>query len=89
MFEANVAVAVDGEDVPDVEIETDGLDATVVDVIDFPPVAPVQGTETVVLFVLVTVPIVGVCGTVVAVMLEEAELASDVPTAFVAVTVKV
>ena len=59
------------------------------DVIDFPPVAPVQGTETVVLFVLVTVPIVGVCGTVVAVMLEEAELASDVPTAFVAVTVKV
>jgi hypothetical protein len=35
------------------------------------------------------VPIVGACGTVVAVMLEEAELASDVPTAFVAVTVKV
>jgi hypothetical protein len=40
-------------------------------------------------FVTETVPIVGACGTVVAVMLEEAELASDVPTAFVAVTVKV
>jgi hypothetical protein len=37
----------------------------------------------------VAVPIVGACGTVVAVMLAEAELASDVPTAFVAVTVNV
>jgi hypothetical protein len=37
----------------------------------------------------VAVPIVGACGTVVAVTAVEAELASDVPTAFVAVTVKV
>jgi hypothetical protein len=37
----------------------------------------------------VAVPIVGACGTVVAVIAAEAALASDVPTAFVAVTVKV
>jgi hypothetical protein len=37
----------------------------------------------------VAVPIVGACGTVVAVMLLEAAEAADVPTAFVAVTVNV
>jgi hypothetical protein len=45
--------------------------------------------ETVVLFVAVTVPIVGACGTVVAVMLFDAAEAAEVPAAFVAVTVNV
>jgi hypothetical protein len=41
-------------------------------VIEEPPVAPaVNGTETVVELVTETVPIVGACGTVVAVMLLE------------------
>jgi hypothetical protein len=42
-----------------------------------------------VLFVRVAVPIVGACGTVVAVMLLEAAEAADVPAAFVPVTVNV
>jgi hypothetical protein len=37
----------------------------------------------------VAVPIVGACGTVVAVIADEADEASDVPTEFVAVTVNV
>ena len=37
----------------------------------------------------VAVPIVGACGTVVAVMLLDADDAADVPAVFVAVTVKV
>ena len=85
MFATNVPVPVDGEDVPDVEIEIDGLETTVVDVIDFPPVAAVHGTETVVEFVTVTVPIVGVCGIVVDVALAAVD-AVPVPTAFIAET---
>jgi hypothetical protein len=55
-----------------------------------PPVAPaVNGIETVVLFVLVTVPIVGAAGTVVAVTDVDADDAGVVPLAFVAVIVNV
>jgi hypothetical protein len=39
--------------------------------------------------VILAVPIVGACGTVVAVMADEADEASDVPTELVAVTVNV
>jgi hypothetical protein len=59
-------------------------------VIAEPPVAPaVNGTETVVVLVTVTVPIVGACGTVVAVMLLEADVAADVPVELPPVTAKV
>jgi hypothetical protein len=55
-----------------------------------PPVAPaVNGTDTVVAFVTVTVPIVGTCGTVVAVMLDDEADARPVATALDGVTVKV
>ena len=59
--------------------------------IAFPPVlaGAVIGTETVVLFVLVTVPTVGVPGTVVAKMLDDAADAAPSPIVLVAVPVKV
>jgi hypothetical protein len=60
VFFTNVPVPVDGEEVPDDEIEIEGLDVIVTPVIALPPVAAVQGTETVVEFVTETVPIVGV-----------------------------
>jgi hypothetical protein len=54
-----------------------------------PPVAPaVKGTEAVVVD-KVAVPIVGACGTVVAVMLLDAAVAADVPPALVDVAVNV
>jgi hypothetical protein len=53
-------------------------------------VAPaVNGTETVVALVTVTVPIVGACGIVVAVIEFDAAEAAPVPAALVPVTVKV
>jgi hypothetical protein len=59
-------------------------------VIADPPVAPsVNGTEIVVELVTDTVPIVGACGTVVAVILLDAEVAEDVPVELPPVTVKV
>jgi hypothetical protein len=59
-------------------------------VIDEPPVAPaVNGIETVVELVTDTVPIVGVCGIVVAVIELEADEALDIPAAEVAATVNV
>ena len=55
-----------------------------------PPVAfAVNGTDKVVELVTVTVPIVGACGTVVAVIDELAALAAPVAVAFVPVTAKV
>jgi hypothetical protein len=55
-----------------------------------PPVAfAVNGTDAVVEEADVAVPIVGACGTVVAVTDAEAEEAVDVPLAFVAVIVYV
>ena len=55
-------------------------------VIALPPVAPaVNARETVVLFVLVGVPIVGACGTVVAVAFAAAD-AKPVPAALIAET---
>jgi hypothetical protein len=59
-------------------------------VIADPPVAPaVNGTEIVVELVTDTVPIVGACGTVVAVMLLVADVAGDVPVELPPVTAKV
>jgi hypothetical protein len=90
VFEANDAVPVSGVDVPLVDTDTDGLDVVVYEEIAFPPVAPaVNGIETVVPFVLETVPIVGACGTVVAVIAEEALDADEFPAAFDATTVNV
>jgi hypothetical protein len=54
-----------------------------------PPVAPAVYVTVALALPAVAVPIVGACGTVVAVMLLDAEEAVDVPTAFVAVTVNV
>jgi hypothetical protein len=55
-----------------------------------PPVAPaVNGIDTVVVLVTVTAPIVGACGTVVAVIELDALDALEVPAELVAVTVKV
>jgi hypothetical protein len=88
--EAYVPVTANGLVVPVVVSDTDGLEVVVYEVMLFPPVAPaVNAKETVVLFVTVAVPTVGACGTVVAVILFDAEEALDVPAAFVAVTVNV
>ena len=55
-----------------------------------PPFAPaVKETDDEALAPPLAVPIVGACGTVVAVIEDEADEALDVPTAFVAVTVNV
>jgi hypothetical protein len=55
-----------------------------------PPVAPaVNGTDAVVEVGDVAVPIVGACGTVVAVILVEASVAADVPVELPPVTVNV
>ena len=56
-----------------------------------PPVAPaVYVTDAdEVLLVKVAVPIVGACGFVTAVMLDDAEVAAELPLAFVATAVKV
>jgi hypothetical protein len=55
-----------------------------------PPVAPAVNVRlAVVVPVAVAVPIVGACGTVVAVMLDEAAEAGPVADAFVPVTVNV
>lgn len=85
VFAANDPVPVDGEDVPEEDIEIDGLETIVTEVTDFPPVAAVHGTDTVVVFVTDTVPIVGVCGTVVEVAFAAVD-ASPVPTVFIAET---
>jgi hypothetical protein len=63
--------------------------AVYVDTAD-PPVAPgVNSTVAVVVPVFVAVPIVGACGTVVAVILVEASVAADVPVELPPVTVNV
>jgi hypothetical protein len=55
-----------------------------------PPVAPaVKARDTVVELVIVAVPIVGACGTVVAVIAEVAVVAGDEPEVLVAFAVKV
>jgi hypothetical protein len=65
-------------------------DVTVYSVIEDPPVAPaVNGTEIDVAVFCNGVPIVGACGTVVAVTPDEADEAEDVPYALDAVTVYV
>jgi hypothetical protein len=83
-------ITVIGEDAP-AAVMLPGDDVTVYPVIEDPPVAPaVNGTETVVpVNKSVGVPIVGACGTVVAVMLDVAVDAADVAVAFVAVAVNV
>jgi len=86
----NVPVTLNGEEVPDTEREILGLLVAVYEVIAEPPVAPaVNGIETVVLLVTVTVPIVGACGTVVAVIELDALDTGEVPVEFVAVAVNV
>jgi hypothetical protein len=70
VFAAKVPVTVSGVEVPETDKETEGEDVAVYEVIADPPVAPaVKGTDKVVELVTVTVPMVGACGTVVAVML--------------------
>jgi hypothetical protein len=83
-------VTVNGLDVPETDKAIEGLLVAVYPVIGEPPLLPaVNGIETVVLFVLVTVPIVGACGTDENVTAEEALDAVDVPLALVAVIVNV
>jgi hypothetical protein len=89
-LEANEPVTVNGVETPETDKEIDGLEVTVYEVIEEPPVAPaVKGIETVVLFVLVTVPMVGACGIEEGVVAADADDAAEVPLALVAVTVYV
>jgi hypothetical protein len=83
-------VTVNGVEVPETDKDIEGLDVTVYEVIDDPPVAPaVNGTETVVVLVTETVPIVGAWGTVVAVIEDDAALAAPVAVELDGVTVNV
>jgi hypothetical protein len=75
-------VTVIGDDAP-VAVILPGLDVTVY-VADTPPVAPGVNETEACAFPSVAVPIVGACGTVVAVTPDEAELAEDVPVLFLA-----
>ena len=83
-------VTVRGEDAPDAVI-LPGLLVAVYEVIAEPPVAPAVNATVadVPVFKSVAVPIVGACGTVVAVTPDEAEEAELVPKLLVAVTVYV
>jgi hypothetical protein len=68
--------------------EVAGEDVTVYPVIADPPVAPaVNGIDTDVGLAIVTVPIVGACGTVVGVTEDDALDAVEAPLALAAVTV--
>ena len=69
-----------------VPISPPGEEVAVYVVIDAPPVEPAVYATVAVVFPLVTAPIVGACGTVVAVTEDDAELADVVPALFVAVT---
>jgi hypothetical protein len=80
-------VTVIGLDEP-VAVILPGSDVTVY-VADAPPVAPAVNATDADAAPPVTAPIVGACGTVVAVTPDEAELAEDVPVLFVAVAVYV
>jgi hypothetical protein len=89
-LEAKVPVTVSGVVVPETDKAIDGLEVAVYEVIAEPPVAPaVNGTDKVVELVTVTVPIVGACGTVVAVIEDEAADAGPVAVELVGVTVNV
>ena len=69
----------------DVEREIDGLDVTVYAVIVDPPVPPaVNGIETVVVFTVETVPIVGACGRVVIAIELDEEDSAESPIEFTA-----
>jgi hypothetical protein len=82
------SVTVIGEDAPVLVRPEDEVAVKVVTV--EPPVAPaVNGTDTTPLVPPEAVPIVGACGTVVAVMLFEADEAELVPAEDVAVNVNV
>ena len=70
-------------------IDTEGDEVAVTAVNTEPPVAPVNAIETAVLLERVTEVMVGVCGTVVAVIEFEALDAALVPAVDVAVTVNV
>jgi hypothetical protein len=72
-----------GED--PVPVNPPGEDVAVY-VTDSPPVAPAVYATVAVALPPVTAPIVGACGTVVAVTEDEEELSEDVPALFVAVT---
>ena len=79
-------VTVIGLDEP-VPVMLPGEEVTVYPVIDDPPVAPAVNVTEACAFPPVAVPIVGACGTVVAVTPDEAELAEEVPYGLVADTV--
>jgi hypothetical protein len=86
--ELTVSIKVNGDEAPDAVNPL--LDVNVYPVIADPPLlAAVNGTETFPAEAFVAVPIVGACGTVVAVMLDVAVDAADVAVAFVAVAVNV
>jgi hypothetical protein len=80
-------VTVIGLDEP-VPVIPSGLDVTVY-VAEAPPVAPAVNVTEASALPAVAVPIVGDCGTVVAVTPDEAELADDVPYGLVETTVYV
>jgi hypothetical protein len=75
----NVPVTDIGEDVPEYVSDIGGEDVIDIEDILLPPLFAVNGTETSVVLETDTVPIVGVCGTVVAVTADDAELEDDVP----------
>jgi hypothetical protein len=78
-------VTTNGEDAP-VAVSPPGLDVTVNPVILEPPVAFAVKVTDACAFPAVAVPIVGACGTVVAVTAVLADDAEDVPSGPVAVT---
>jgi hypothetical protein len=81
-------VTTSGLDEP-VAVKFPGLDVTVYPVIDDPPVAFAVKVTDACAFPPVAVPIVGACGTVVAVIALLADEAADVPYTLEAVAVKV
>jgi hypothetical protein len=81
-------VCVIGEDAAE-PLPADGLEVDVKVLIAFPPVAPAVNATVACPFPPVGLPIVGACGTVVAVIDPEADDAAAVPLSFAAVTVNV